>query len=64
MHPVFDLSPYSASKIGADQRAHSYWSSFDLPVTTVGLLNTSGLLKSQRAFMLSMIVQMLVWWML
>jgi len=58
-HPVVGQSPYSASKIGADQVAHSYWSSFGVPVTTVRPFNTYGPRQSQRAFIPSVIVQML-----
>ena len=58
-HPVVGQSPYSASKIGADQIANSYWSSFELPVTTVRPFNTYGPRQSQRAFIPSVIVQML-----
>ncbi len=58
-HPLVGQSPYSASKIGADQIAHSYWSSFGVPVTTVRPFNTYGPRQSQRAFIPSVIVQML-----
>ena len=58
-HPLVGQSPYSASKIGADQVAHSYWSSFGVPVTTVRPFNTFGPRQSQRAFIPSVIVQML-----
>ena len=58
-HPQVGQSPYSASKIGADQIAHSYWSSFGLPVTTVRPFNTYGPRQSQRAFIPSVIVQLL-----
>lgn len=58
-HPLVGQSPYSASKIGADQIAHSYWSSFGLPVTTVRPFNTYGPRQSQRAFIPSLIVQLL-----
>lgn len=58
-HPLVGQSPYSASKIGADQVAHSYWSSFGVPVTTVRPFNTYGPRQSQRAFIPSVIVQML-----
>ena len=58
-HPLVGQSPYSASKIGADQIAHSYWSSFGVPVTTVRPFNTYGPRQSQRAFMPSVIVQLL-----
>ena len=58
-HPLVGQSPYSASKIGADQIAHSYWSSFDVPVVTVRPFNTYGPRQSQRAFIPSVIVQIL-----
>lgn len=58
-HPLVGQSPYSASKVGADQIAHSYWSSFGVPVTTVRPFNTYGPRQSQRAFIPSVIVQML-----
>lgn len=58
-HPLVGQSPYAASKIGADQIAHSYWSSFGVPVTTVRPFNTYGPRQSQRAFIPSVIVQML-----
>lgn len=58
-HPLVGQSPYAASKIGADQIAHSYWSSFDVPVTTVRPFNTYGPRQSQRAFVPSVIVQIL-----
>lgn len=58
-HPLVGQSPYSASKIGADQVAHSYWSSFAVPVTTIRPFNTYGPRQSQRAFIPSVIVQML-----
>ena len=58
-HPLVAQSPYSASKIAADQLAHSYWSSFSLPVTTIRPFNTYGPRQSQRAFIPSVIVQLL-----
>lgn len=58
-HPLVGQSPYSASKIGADQIAHSYWASFGAPVTTVRPFNTYGPRQSQRAFIPSVIVQLL-----
>ena len=58
-HPLVGQSPYSASKIGADQVAHSHWSSFGVPVTTVRPFNTYGPRQSQRAFIPSVIVQLL-----
>lgn len=59
MHPLVGQSPYSASKIGADQVVHAYWSSFGVPVTTVRPFNTYGPRQSQRAFIPSVIVQLL-----
>jgi dTDP-glucose 4,6-dehydratase len=58
-HPVVGQSPYSASKIGADQLAHSYWSSFGTPVVTLRPFNTYGPRQSQRAFIPSVMVQLL-----
>jgi len=52
-------SPYSASKISADQVAHSYWASFGLPVTTLRPFNAYGPRQSQRAFIPSVMVQLL-----
>jgi dTDP-glucose 4,6-dehydratase len=58
-HLLVGQSPYSASKIGADQVSYSYWASFGVPVTTVRPFNTYGPRQSQRAFIPSVIVQML-----
>ena len=58
-HPLVGQSPYSASKIAADQLAHSYWSSFGLPVTTIRPFNTYGPRQSQRAFIPSVMIQLL-----
>jgi NAD dependent epimerase/dehydratase len=58
-HPLVGQSPYSASKIGADQVAHSYGSSFGVPVITVRPFNTYGPRQSQRAFIPAVIVQLL-----
>ena len=58
-HPIVGQSPYSASKIAADQLANSYWSSFSLPVTTIRPFNAYGPRQSQRAFIPSVIVQLL-----
>ena len=58
-HPLAGQSPYSASKIGADQIAHSFWSSFGLPLVTVRPFNAYGPRQSQRAFIPSVIVQLL-----
>jgi len=58
-HPLVGQSPYSASKIAADQIAYSYWSSFSVPVTTIRPFNTYGPRQSQRAFIPSVMVQLL-----
>ena len=58
-HPIVGQSPYSASKIAADQVAFSYWASFGLPVVTIRPFNTYGPRQSQRAFIPSLMVQML-----
>lgn len=58
-HPLVGQSPYSASKIAADQIAHSYWASFGLPVTTVRPFNTYGPRQSQRAFIPSVMIQLI-----
>lgn len=59
LHRVLGQSPYSASKIGADHLAHSYWSSFGLPVTTVRPFNTFGPRQSTRAIIPNTIIQLL-----
>jgi len=48
-HPLQGQSPYSASKIGADQIAWSFFTSFDLPVATIRPFNTYGPRQSLRA---------------
>ena len=48
-HPLVGQSPYSASKIAADQLALSYWLSFGLPVKIVRPFNTFGPRQSSRA---------------
>lgn len=58
-HPLSGQSPYAASKIAADQMAYSYWSSFSLPVVTIRPFNTYGPRQSQRAFIPSVVVQLL-----
>jgi len=57
-HPLQGQSPYSASKIGADQLAFSFYSSFDLPVVTVRPFNTYGPRQSARAVIPTIITQM------
>lgn len=58
-HPLQGQSPYSASKIGADKIAESYYRSFDLPVVTVRPFNTYGPRQSARAFIPTIISQAL-----
>ena len=58
-HPMVGQSPYSASKIGADNLAISYFRSFDLPVTIVRPFNTFGPRQSARAIIPSVITQLL-----
>ena len=59
MHPLQGQSPYSASKIAADQLAHSFYSSFDLPVVTLRPFNTYGPRQSARAVLPTIISQIL-----
>jgi NAD dependent epimerase/dehydratase len=56
-HPLQGQSPYSASKIGADQLANSFFTSFDLPVVTVRPFNTYGPRQSARAVIPTIITQ-------
>jgi dTDP-glucose 4,6-dehydratase len=58
-HPLQGQSPYSASKIGADKLAESYFRSFDLPVVTVRPFNTYGPRQSARAVLPTIITQCL-----
>ena len=58
-HPLVGQSPYSASKIAADQISHSYWASFGLPLVTLRPFNAYGPRQSQRAFIPSVMVQLL-----
>jgi NAD dependent epimerase/dehydratase len=58
-HPLQGQSPYSASKIGADKLAESYFCSFDTPVTTVRPFNTFGPRQSTRAVLPTIITQCL-----
>lgn len=58
-HPIQAQSPYSASKVGADALAYSYYSSFDLPVTIARPFNTYGPRQSARAIIPSVIIQLL-----
>jgi len=56
-HPLQGQSPYSASKIGADQLAYSFYSSFDLPVVIARPFNTYGPRQSARAIIPTVITQ-------
>ena len=56
-HPLQGQSPYSASKIGADQLAYSFFASFGLPVTIVRPFNTYGPRQSARAVIPTIITQ-------
>lgn len=58
-HPLVGQSPYSASKIAADQLALSYWLSFQLPVKIVRPFNTYGPRQSSRAIIPTIISQIL-----
>jgi NAD dependent epimerase/dehydratase len=58
-HPRQPQSPYSASKIGADCIAESFFRSFDLPVTIVRPFNTFGPRQSARAVIPTIITQLL-----
>jgi NAD dependent epimerase/dehydratase len=58
-HPFQGQSPYSATKIGADRLAESYFRSFDLPVTIVRPFNTYGPRQSARAVIPTIITQLL-----
>tara|TARA_B100000575_G_C23128016_1_gene653826 strand:+ start:1490 stop:2485 length:996 start_codon:yes stop_codon:yes gene_type:complete len=58
-HPNVGQSPYSASKIAADQIAFSYYSSFDLPVTILRPFNTYGPRQSVRAVIPTIISQII-----
>ena len=58
-HPMVGQSPYSATKIGADQLAISYYKSFDLPVKIVRPFNTYGPRQSARAIIPTVISQIL-----
>jgi len=56
-HPLQAQSPYSASKIGADAMAMSFYNSFNLPLTIVRPFNTYGPRQSARAFIPTIISQ-------
>jgi dTDP-glucose 4,6-dehydratase len=57
-HPFQGQSPYSATKIGADRLAESFYRSFELPVTIVRPFNTFGPRQSARAVIPTIITQL------
>ena len=56
-HPLQGQSPYSASKIGADQMAFSFHNSFDMPISIIRPFNTYGPRQSARAVIPTVITQ-------
>jgi len=58
-HPYQGQSPYSATKIGADRLAESFYRSFSIPVTIVRPFNTFGPRQSARAVIPTIITQLL-----
>lgn len=58
-HPYQGQSPYSATKIGADRMAESFYRSFDTPLTIVRPFNTYGPRQSARAVIPTIITQLL-----
>src|SRR3990172_1127339 len=56
-HPLQGQSPYSASKIGADQIAMSFYTSFGTPVVILRPFNTYGPRQSARAVIPTVIIQ-------
>ena len=58
-HPLQGQSPYSASKIGADKIAESFYRSFNLPVAIIRPFNTYGPRQSARAVIPTIITQAL-----
>jgi NAD dependent epimerase/dehydratase len=59
-HPLQGQSPYSASKIGAEKLAESFWDSYSLPVVTVRPFNTYGPRQSARAVIPTIVSQALL----
>ena len=57
-HPLLGQSPYSASKIAADQLAYSFFASFNLPVTIARPFNTYGPRQSARAVIPTIITRL------
>ena len=58
-HPFQGQSPYSATKIGADRLAESFYRSFQMPVSIVRPFNTYGPRQSARAVIPTIITQLL-----
>lgn len=58
-HPFQGQSPYSATKIGSDRIAESFYRSFNLPITIVRPFNTYGPRQSARAVIPTIILQLL-----
>lgn len=58
-HPMQGQSPYSASKIGADKMAESFFKSFNMPIATIRPFNTYGPRQSARAVIPTIISQIL-----
>lgn len=58
-HPLQGQSPYSASKIGADKIAESFYASYNLPVVTIRPFNCYGPRQSARAIIPTLITQAL-----
>lgn len=58
-HPYQGQSPYSATKIGADRLAESFYRSFNMPITIVRPFNTFGPRQSARAVIPTIITQLL-----
>jgi len=56
-HPVLGQSPYSATKIAADQMAYSFYASFETPVCIIRPFNTYGPRQSARAVIPTIITQ-------
>ena len=58
-HPLYGQSPYSASKIAADQLALSFYTSFNLPLVILSPFNTFGPRQSKRAIIPTIINQIM-----
>jgi NAD dependent epimerase/dehydratase len=58
-HPLQGQSPYSASKIGADRLAESFYRAYDLPISIIRPFNTFGPRQSARAVIPAIIAQAL-----